>query len=179
MPALKKRAPAESRQDGNGIDATQTPRVPSTQRTSHRGRQAIKLTNGTAFGPHIYGMLWQPRPLKLVAGKPYTMSAWVKSDRRDRTVDRGPRLAVSRPGARYRRPMASHPEDLHARSRGLRLRLPHQYGKPDPGHLDRRREGRRRKPSRPSIRPRAESVPHRASTGTMRRPRSRVTAHSA
>ncbi|MGA2499877.1 MAG: beta-galactosidase [Tepidisphaeraceae bacterium] len=48
---------------------------------SHRGRQCLRLTNGTAFGAHVYGMLWIDRPIRLVEGKPYTMSAWVKSEK--------------------------------------------------------------------------------------------------
>jgi hypothetical protein len=47
---------------------------------SHSGRQSIFITNGTAFGPNVYGMLWRTEPAKLTAGRPYTMSAWVKSD---------------------------------------------------------------------------------------------------
>ncbi len=68
--------PAEWQWDRRNTDATCS--VDTT--TVHCGRRAIKITNGTAFGAHVYGMLWQPRPLKLAAGKPYTMSAWVKSD---------------------------------------------------------------------------------------------------
>ena len=47
---------------------------------AHRGRQSLRLINGTAFGAHVYGMLWRAQPVRLVEGKPYTMSAWVKSD---------------------------------------------------------------------------------------------------
>lgn len=47
---------------------------------AHRGRQSLLITNGTAFGPHVYGMLWLAQPVRLSAGKPYTMSAWVSSD---------------------------------------------------------------------------------------------------
>ena len=46
----------------------------------HCGRHPIAITNGTGYGPHVFGMLWHSRPVKLAAGKPYTMSAWVKSD---------------------------------------------------------------------------------------------------
>ena len=47
---------------------------------SHRGQVSILLTNGTAFGAHVYGMLWRSRPARLIEGKAFTMSAWVKSD---------------------------------------------------------------------------------------------------
>ncbi len=47
---------------------------------SHSGRQAIRMTNGTTFGPDVYGMLWRARPVRLTEGKYYTMSAWIKSD---------------------------------------------------------------------------------------------------
>lgn len=45
----------------------------------HDGRQSIRITNGTGFGPHVYGMLWQRQPVRLVAGQSYTLSAWVNS----------------------------------------------------------------------------------------------------
>lgn len=47
---------------------------------AHRGRQSLFLSNGTAFGAHVYGMLWRVQPVRLIEGRPYTMSAWVKSD---------------------------------------------------------------------------------------------------
>jgi hypothetical protein len=50
------------------------------RRNAHRGRHSLLITNGTAFGAHIYGMLWLENPVRLLEGKPYTMSAWVKSD---------------------------------------------------------------------------------------------------
>ena len=50
----------------------------STQ--AHHGRQSLHLTNGTGFGAHVYGMLSLAQPVHLAAGKPYTMSAWVKSE---------------------------------------------------------------------------------------------------
>jgi len=48
--------------------------------TAHSGRNALKLTNGTPYGAHIYGMLWRSSPILLKAGKAYTLSAWVKSE---------------------------------------------------------------------------------------------------
>jgi hypothetical protein len=50
------------------------------RRDAHRGRQSLLITNGTAFGAHVYGMLWLAQPVRLVEGKSYTLSAWVKSD---------------------------------------------------------------------------------------------------
>jgi hypothetical protein len=47
---------------------------------AHSGRQSLRLTNGTAFGAHIYGMLYRPGPIRLTEGKTYTLSAWVRSD---------------------------------------------------------------------------------------------------
>jgi hypothetical protein len=46
---------------------------------AHRGLQSLLITNGTAFGAHVYGMLWLAQPIRLSEGKPYTMSAWVRS----------------------------------------------------------------------------------------------------
>jgi len=62
--------------DRRNTDATCT----TDQTTAHGGRQCLRITNGTPFGAHVYGMLWQKQPVKLTAGKPYTMSVWVKSD---------------------------------------------------------------------------------------------------
>ena len=50
------------------------------QSVAHSGRQSLKLTNSTTFGPHVYGMLWLKQPIRLTAGKHYTMSLWAKSD---------------------------------------------------------------------------------------------------
>jgi hypothetical protein len=47
---------------------------------AHRGGKSLLLTNGTAYGAHVYAMLWRTRPAALTEGKPCTMSAWVKSD---------------------------------------------------------------------------------------------------
>jgi hypothetical protein len=46
----------------------------------HSGRQSVLVTNGTLFGAHVYGMLWRARPVRLVEGRPYAVSAWVKSE---------------------------------------------------------------------------------------------------
>ena len=47
---------------------------------AHRGRQSLWLTNGTAFGAHVYATLWAAQPVRLLEGQPYTMSLWVKSE---------------------------------------------------------------------------------------------------
>lgn len=47
---------------------------------SHSGKRSLKITNGTLFGPNVYGMLTFYTPIKLEVGKPYTLSAWVKSE---------------------------------------------------------------------------------------------------
>jgi hypothetical protein len=44
------------------------------------GRRSLRITNGTAFGAHVYGTLWQEKAVRLELGRPYTFSAWVKSD---------------------------------------------------------------------------------------------------
>jgi hypothetical protein len=62
-------------------DRRNTDAVCVTDRTqAHRGRQSILLTNGTAFGAHVYGTLWRAEPVRLAEGRTYTMSAWVKSE---------------------------------------------------------------------------------------------------
>lgn len=47
---------------------------------AHSGRNSLRITNGTPYGPHVYGMLWQIEPTRLVEGKTYTISLWMKSD---------------------------------------------------------------------------------------------------
>lgn len=47
---------------------------------AHGGRQSLKITNGTPYGAHVYGMLSQAQPMRLTTGKTYTMSMWMKSD---------------------------------------------------------------------------------------------------
>ena len=73
--------------DGQGIpsgwqwDRRNTDATCTTDRDNARGgRQCLRITNGTSFGAHVYGMLWPKQPTKLTAGKPYTMSVWMKSD---------------------------------------------------------------------------------------------------
>ena len=43
--------------------------------TPHLGKQSIRLTNGTEFGSHVYGMLWAREPVMLHPGRRYTLSA--------------------------------------------------------------------------------------------------------
>ena len=50
------------------------------RKVAHGGGCSILITNGTAFGAHVYGMLWRSQPVRLAEGRPYTVSAWVKSD---------------------------------------------------------------------------------------------------
>ena len=45
----------------------------------HTGRLAIKITNGTAFGAHVYGTLCLARPVPVKPGTSYTISAFVKT----------------------------------------------------------------------------------------------------
>jgi hypothetical protein len=46
----------------------------------HQGSKSMLFTNGTTFGPHIFGMMWMEKPVRLTQGRTYTMSAWIKSD---------------------------------------------------------------------------------------------------
>jgi hypothetical protein len=48
--------------------------------SAHSGRRSLRLTNGTPSGAHIYGMLWTAQPIRLKAGKPYTLSVYVMSE---------------------------------------------------------------------------------------------------
>ncbi|HNX33390.1 MAG TPA: beta-galactosidase [Kiritimatiellia bacterium] len=45
----------------------------------HTGKTAVKITNGTAFGAHVYGTLWLARPVPVKPGTSYTLSAFVKT----------------------------------------------------------------------------------------------------
>ncbi|MBP7934958.1 MAG: carbohydrate binding domain-containing protein [Phycisphaerae bacterium] len=47
---------------------------------AHTGKRALRLTNGTTFGAHIYGLLHSEQPIALQPGKAYTLSAYVRSD---------------------------------------------------------------------------------------------------
>ena len=47
---------------------------------AHTGKRSLKLTNGTQFGAHIYGLLRSEQPVQLQPGKAYTLSAYVRSD---------------------------------------------------------------------------------------------------
>ncbi|HEX2948241.1 MAG TPA: beta-galactosidase, partial [Armatimonadota bacterium] len=44
---------------------------------AHSGKYALKVTNGTAFAAHVYGMLSSKKAFSLQPGKPYTLSAWI------------------------------------------------------------------------------------------------------
>ena len=45
----------------------------------HTGKVAIKITNGTAFGAHVYGTLFLAQPVQVKPGTSYTISAFVKT----------------------------------------------------------------------------------------------------
>lgn len=64
------------RWDKRNTDSTCT--VDETQARS--SKRSLKFTNNTPFGAHVYGTLWLAEPIQLQAGKPYTLSAYVKSD---------------------------------------------------------------------------------------------------
>ncbi len=46
---------------------------------AHSGRQSLRVSNGTAYGPHVYGTLWTADPIRLQPGKSYTLSCFAKS----------------------------------------------------------------------------------------------------
>ncbi len=46
----------------------------------HFGQRCVKITNGTAFGPHIYGQLRLAEPLKVAPKTRYTLSFYCRSD---------------------------------------------------------------------------------------------------
>ena len=47
---------------------------------AHSGRQSLRITNGTPFGAHVYGLLRSARPIRLEPGVRYTLSCFVKSE---------------------------------------------------------------------------------------------------
>jgi hypothetical protein len=47
---------------------------------AHSGRYSLKLTNHTAFGPHVYGQLLYAEPIKVRPQTTYTISAYVAVD---------------------------------------------------------------------------------------------------
>ncbi|MGC8668084.1 MAG: beta-galactosidase [Chthonomonadales bacterium] len=51
------------------------------RQVAHSGSYSVRITNGTPYGAHVYGSLWATRPIPLQAGKQYTFSAWVRSER--------------------------------------------------------------------------------------------------
>ncbi|MGD9495131.1 MAG: beta-galactosidase [Armatimonadota bacterium] len=68
--------PAGWRWDPRNTDATAS--RDSTR--AHSGHCSLKLTNGTRFGPHVYGQLLYAEPIAVEAGAQYTVSAWVQSE---------------------------------------------------------------------------------------------------
>ncbi len=68
--------PVGWRWDRRNTDATCA--IDETQ--AHSGKRSLKFTNGTPFGAHVYGTLWITEPIRLQARKPYTLSAYVKSE---------------------------------------------------------------------------------------------------
>jgi hypothetical protein len=69
--------PADWNWDPRNTDATLT----LDAADPHSGRAAVKITNGTAFGAHVYGMLWLTRAVPVKPGTSYTVSAFVKTGR--------------------------------------------------------------------------------------------------
>lgn len=46
----------------------------------HSGKRALKLTNGTSFGANVFATLWLSDAVAVKPGRPYTMSAWIRSE---------------------------------------------------------------------------------------------------
>jgi hypothetical protein len=65
--------PAGWRWDQRNTDATMTP----DETRARSGRRSVKLTNGTRFGPHLYGQLLYAEPIQVKAEADYTISAYV------------------------------------------------------------------------------------------------------
>ncbi|MBM3495782.1 MAG: hypothetical protein FJX72_15870 [Armatimonadetes bacterium] len=63
--------------DRRNTDATCKP----DERVVRTGKRSLRITNGTPFGQHVYGMLWRTDAVRLQVGKPYTLSAWVRSSK--------------------------------------------------------------------------------------------------
>lgn len=61
--------------DPRNTDATLTLDAQSPR----SGRAALRLSNGTAFGAHVYGTLWLAREVRVKPGTSYTLSAFVKT----------------------------------------------------------------------------------------------------
>ena len=62
--------------DRRNTDATMT----VDDMVARSGRRSVKLTNGTRFGPHVYGWLGVGGGIAVKPSTPYTVSAYVKSD---------------------------------------------------------------------------------------------------
>jgi len=62
--------------DCRNTDATMT----VDDQVAHSGRRSLRFTNGTGFGPHVYGMCMLIGGAKVKPSTPYTVSAWVRSD---------------------------------------------------------------------------------------------------
>ena len=67
--------PADWRWDRRNTDATLT----LDTEDPHSGRTAIKITNGTAFGAHVYGTLWLAKAVPIKPSTTYTYSAFVRT----------------------------------------------------------------------------------------------------
>jgi hypothetical protein len=61
--------------DRRNTDATLT----FDTQNPHTGRASIKITNGTAFGAHVFGTLWVATPIPVKPNTRYTYSASVKT----------------------------------------------------------------------------------------------------
>jgi len=61
--------------DRRNTDATLT----FDTQNPHTGRASIKITNGTAFGAHVFGTLWVASPIPVKPNTRYTYSASVKT----------------------------------------------------------------------------------------------------
>lgn len=62
--------------DRRNTDAT----MAIDETVAHSGKRSLRLTNGTAFGAHVYGMLSYVGGVQVKPDKDYTISCYVRSD---------------------------------------------------------------------------------------------------
>ncbi|MFA7052548.1 MAG: beta-galactosidase [Kiritimatiellia bacterium] len=65
--------------DRRNTDATLT----LDTQNPHTGRASVKITNGTAFGAHVFGTLWLADPIPVKPNTRYTYSAFIKTGAAD------------------------------------------------------------------------------------------------
>lgn len=110
--------------DRRNTDATLT----FDTQNPHTGRASIKITNGTAFGAHVFGTLWVATPIPVKPNTRYTYSASVK------TAGTLPGVWIGGGGledtarsARHPRPMAADIAHVRDRRAGNHVSIAHLH----------------------------------------------------